>query len=679
MATLQLVLVLLLTVLLSAVLDQLLPRVSLPLIQIALGILIAVIANEQIHITLLPELFIVVFIAPLLYHEARIADNAALWESRYTMVSFAVGLVVAIVLVEGFALKLLAPFIPLACAFALGAALGPTDPLAVESVSQQANIPERQNLILKGESLINDASGIVSFEFAIAYVVTGTFSAGEALLEFLYSFFGALVFGIVVGYVLVKFIDKMRDLGLENTMFHVLFEVCTPFITYLGGEAIGVSGIIMVVACGITMTMVPRALGPAVARQNIVSQSVWEVLTFTLNGIVFVMLGTQLPLSLTISWADNGISNVDLVLWVAVLTLLMYVVRFVWSYINDARILRRGSVQLPVRERLRSAAITTLSGAKGAVTLAIMFSIPNWISTGTAIERFPYRDLLIFLACGVIVVSLLLATFIVPILAPREAKTPREVRERDEETRLDIFRAVIEELTARQTEETRVATQQVIARYNDRLARVKQGGDGAADNEQRTALRIEVLQWEEEYVLECMDRDEIPAMEGYQYLTRLARLRSMLKHDRRKLVAIGVSFRNFRIVIQKMWRQLQNKLPGETRETSAKRMRDIQLKTSRYVVHRLQDEISDFDYPTEVVSELILEYHQTIRMLSKPTRSFSEIANAAEPDLEIMRLGLRIELEQIQQAYEEKRLSRAGAKAMRENVYLMQVDLEDFL
>lgn len=678
MATLQLVLVLLLTVLLSSIIDQILPRVSLPLIQILLGIVIAVFAREQIHITLLPELFIVVFIAPLLFHEARVADNAALWENRRTMVSFAVGLVVAIVLVEGFALKLLAPFVPLACAFALGAALGPTDPLAVQSVSQQAAIPERQNMILKGESLINDASGIVSFQFAIAYVTTGVFSAGEAILSFLYSFFGGLIFGVLIGYVLVKLVDKVRNLGLENTMFHVLFEVCTPFITYLAGEAIGVSGIIMVVACGITMTMVPRDLGPSVARQNIVSQSVWEVLTFALNGIVFVMLGTQLPLSLTIAWEDNGISNFDLVLFVAVLTLLMYLVRFIWSYVSDAMLYRRDSRKIPTTERIRSAAILTLSGAKGAVTLAIMFSIPNWVNGGVTLERFPYRDLLIFLACGVILVSLLLATFIVPILAPRTMEDPTEVKRRDDETRLDIFRAVIEELTARQTKETRMATQQVIARYNDRISRVK-AGENTEEDEQRTALRIKVLQWEEEYVFACIDDESIPAIEGYKYLTRLARIKSMLKKDRTLLVSIGARYRHLRSIIGKLYRQLREKLPGEGRETSAKRVRDIQLKTARYIVRRLQNEITTLEFPTELVSELIVEYHQTIMMLRNPTPSIAAIANAAEPDLEITRLGLRIELEQIQLAYEEKRLSRAAAQKMRENVYLMQVDLEDYL
>ena len=196
MATLELALLLLATVLASAILDQIIPRLSLPLIQIALGIAIGLFAQEQITVTLNPELFLVLFIAPLLFNEAREANNLSLWENRSTMLSYAIGLVVAIVLVVGFVTNLMIPSIPLAAAFALGAALGPTDPIAVASISQQADIPERQSTILKGESLLNDASGIVSFQFAVAAVVTGTFSAAEAIREFLIEFFGALIVGI---------------------------------------------------------------------------------------------------------------------------------------------------------------------------------------------------------------------------------------------------------------------------------------------------------------------------------------------------------------------------------------------------------------------------------------------------------------------------------------------------
>ena len=176
METLTLCLLLLAAVLVSSVIDQIVPKVSLPLIQIALGLGIALLASTNITIGLDPELFLVLFIAPLLYDEAKNADKAALWTHIKPVLSLAIGLVVATTLIIGFTLNLIIPSIPLFAAFALGAALGPTDAVAVTSLSKEIAIPARQKSVLKGELLLNDASGIVSFQFAIAAGVTGSFS-----------------------------------------------------------------------------------------------------------------------------------------------------------------------------------------------------------------------------------------------------------------------------------------------------------------------------------------------------------------------------------------------------------------------------------------------------------------------------------------------------------------------
>ncbi|MBP3866652.1 MAG: Na+/H+ antiporter, partial [Eggerthellaceae bacterium] len=551
MAALELALLLLATVLASAILDQLIPRISLPLIQIALGVVVGLLSREQINITLNPELFLVLFIAPLLFHEAREANNLKLWKNRRSMLSYAIGLVVAIVLAVGFATHMMIPSIPLAAAFALGAALGPTDPIAVASIEQQADIPERQSIVLKGESLLNDASGIVSFQFAVAAVVTGSFSVAEALQEFMIEFFGALVAGIALGFALVKFIELVRGLGLENTTFHVSLELITPFMAYLLGEAIGVSGIILVVACGITMSFVPRDLGPASARMSIVSTSVWQVITFALNGIVFVLLGTQLPQSFMGLWLDEGISNFHLVGYVIVITLLMHAIRFVWSLASDALALRDEEGHVGIGARLRSAGIMTLSGSKGAITLAIMFSLPLYINSGSSIGEFPQRNLLIFLACGVILMSLLLATFGVPLLAPRKREEPSVQKERDAQTRADILRTVVEELTARQTPENRRAMGQVISRYNERIERVKEKSD--LEDESDDELRLKVLSWEQDFVFELIENDEVPPIEGYQYVNRISHIKSMLMHGQQRRLDIVSWWRRFKLVVRKMW------------------------------------------------------------------------------------------------------------------------------
>ena len=679
MAALELALVLLATVLASAVIDQLIPRLPLPLIQIACGVVVAIIAQEQITIDLNPELFLVLFIAPLLFNEARQADKASLWHNRHSMLSYAIGLVVAIALAVGFALRAIVPSVPLAAAFALGAALGPTDPLAVASVSKRASIPDRQKSVLQGESLLNDASGIVTFQFAVAAVVTGYFSVLDAVGSFAYMFFVALLAGIVLGYVLVKLADKVRDLGLENTTFHVALELLAPFIAYLLGEAMGVSGVIVVVACGITSSLFPRDFGPQVSRMNIVSSSVWKVLTFALNGIVFVLLGTQLPQAFGDLWVESGISNVDLVVYVLAITVMMHAIRFIWSLALEARVFRANKVELKLSERLRSAAVMTLSGSKGAITLAIMFSIPQYINKSGNIMGFPQRDLLIFLACGVILMSLLLATFIVPLLAPR-ADDPQADRDRDDEARADIFRAVVEELTARQTVQNRAEIGQVIERYNERIERFKDKRD--LEDESDVELRLKVLDWEQEYVLDLIDADEVPPIEGYQYVSRVARIRAMMVRDQLWSLGFLRWWRRTRLLVRKSFAKLRRRLPGEGGNdlgSPARVMRDIQARAAIHVIRELKEMLPESDLQSEKISQLIREYERTVALLRGPAPSITAIARQVEPDLDAVRLGLRIELEQIQRAYEEGRISRAAAQQMRKNVYLMQLDVEDYV
>ncbi|MBQ9000455.1 MAG: sodium:proton antiporter [Eggerthellaceae bacterium] len=679
MAALELALVLLATVIASAVIDQLLPHVPLPLIQIGSGLLVALLAEGRITITLNPDLFLVLFIAPLLFREARDADKLSLWHNRVSMLSYAIGLVVAIVLVVGFMLNWLAPSIPLAAAFALGAALGPTDPIAVASVSKRADIPARQQTTLQGESLLNDASGIVSFQFAVSAIVTGYFSVLDAVGAFAFSFFGALAVGVILGFVFAKVADWLRDLGLENTTFHVLLELLAPFIAYLLGEFLGVSGVILVVACGITMSLAPRSLGPSAARMNIVSASVWKVVEFALNGVVFVMLGTQLPQAFGDAWADSGISNYDLIFYVFAITLVMHGMRFMWALVSEAREFRKRGERPELAKRLRSAATMTFAGSKGAITLAIMFSLPMYVDAN-AMDPFPQRELLIFLACGVILVSLVLATIAVPLLAPRKKEDPTEMRQRDSEACADIFRAVIEELTARQTRKNRATIGPVIALYNERLERYKEKQD--LEDESDIELRLMVLDWEQEYVLDLVEADEVPPMEGYQYVSRVARVSRMMRRDARKRLRFLKWWRRSSTTVRKMGTKLRRRLPGDyepSPESTTRIMRDIQARADEHVVKRLKELMPESDIQSEKISQLIGEYERSLLLLRGPGPSVTAFTRQVDPDLDAMRLGLRIELDQIQQAYEDGRISRASAQQMRKNVYLMQIDLDDYV
>ena len=200
MAVFELILCIIAAVVLSSFLSRFIPKVSTPLVQIALGALASQLPFFP-DVTLSPELFMVLFIAPLLYLEAHEIDKSELLKSVKLSLSLAIGLAIATMAAVGFALHAVWPAIPLAAALALGAALGPTDAVAVSSLGKEAALTQRQTSVLKGESLFNDASGIVGFQFAIAAAVSGVFEVGESTMQFVASFFGGAFFGIVVGMV----------------------------------------------------------------------------------------------------------------------------------------------------------------------------------------------------------------------------------------------------------------------------------------------------------------------------------------------------------------------------------------------------------------------------------------------------------------------------------------------
>ncbi len=681
MEAMTLGLLLISAVLVSSVVDQIVPKVSLPLIQIALGVLIALAAAGDITISLDPELFLVLFIAPLLYDEAKNANKSELWHEIRPVLSLAVGLVVATALIIGFALNLIIPSIPLAAAFALGAALGPTDAVAVTSLAKQVDIPKRQKSILKGELLLNDASGIVSFQFALAAVVTGSFSLLNASVEFMIEFIGGLAVGIALGLLFNLIVRWARNIGLENTTFHVLFEVLTPFLVFLISDAVHVSGIIAVVVAGLLNVISPRTVDPSVSRMNIVSTSVWRVLAFCLNGIVFVLLGTQLPGAMQRTWDDITFDNGFLLLCVLGITLVLYLVRFLWVLIMDRRYVLK-SLERPFEKKdVKLALITTLCGAKGTITLSILFTIPYAISLDPFVT-FPQRDLIIFLACGVILCTLLVATFVVPLLAPRAAEKESELqkRQREAECHAEILRNVIEDLTSQQNDENRAATQIVIQSYNERIANIKGLNDLEDKDPTNVELRIQTLRWEQEHTFELMEAEEVSPIVGYKYLARLSRLENLLKHDSSLSWIKGIWSRS-QTLLRRGVLTLVRDLPNTSLTEQADQMRLLQIETESRVVENLMEIIqnSESTVQTESASALLLEFQQSLRILTRRTTSVSKVLSLEDRITEVRKTALLIELERIQALREEGCLSRATAKRLRENVHLMQMDLDNQL
>ena len=683
-SVLILILCILGAVLLSSFLSRFLPRISTPLVQIVLGL----IASQMPFfpdVQLDPELFLVLFIAPLLYLEAHEINKSQLLKSLKLSLSLAIGLAIFTMVVVGFSLHTLWPMFPLAAALALGAALGPTDAVAVSSLSHEATLTQRQIGVLKGESLFNDASGIVGFQFAIAAAVTGQFRVGEAAWEFLITFFGGAVFGCIVGVLANWVFESSRQLGWETTTTRILMELFLPFLLYLGAEAVHVSGILSVVAAGLVIRFDRTGIGPNVARTNIVASSVWSVLSFSLNGAVFILLGMLLPGAMRASWDNPMVSNYTLLAVILCVSTLIVGLRFLWvsgmlrlAPAQDSHKRRRMTP-----ERWRSAAVMTFGGAKGTITLSLMFTIPYTIADG---EWFPMRDELIFIAGGVIIVTLLLSNFLLPVIAPNKAKdVPRETTEAS----IEVLRRTVEELAELTTDENRSAVMVVINSYTQRIGRLK-NQLGTIDPSARIELQIDALNWEKEYVKRKLaefrldptlsEREREVNVEACERL--LDQIMDTLRHTNTKHDSSHVVWqvkgrahlaqRRLVLLSRRAANTIRRSTPLVNENEIYASLRNLELGAFDHVIDRLYEEMSSNTYGTEYVSSLLMDYRRAEAALkSRPNMANS--ASLVTQIEDVKRESFGIELSVIQNMVEAGDITRAQARQLRKNVYVMSV------
>ncbi|TPF92849.1 Na+/H+ antiporter [Bifidobacterium sp. UTBIF-78] len=687
MAVFELIVCIIAAVVLSSFLSRFIPKVSTPLVQIVLGVIVTYLPFFP-DTSLDPELFMVLFIAPLLYLEAHEIDKSALLKTLKLSLSLAIGLAIVTMVAVGFILHAVWPSITLAAALALGAALGPTDAVAVSSLGREASLTQRQRSLLKGESLFNDASGIVGFQFALAAAFTGTFAVGEAAGEFVVSFIGGTIFGLIVGTLANWVFETVRSLGWETTTTRILMELFLPFLLYLGAEEFHVSGILAVVAAGLFTRFDRTGVGPNVARTNIVSASVWGVLSFSLNGAVFILLGMQLPWAMQASWSDPFISNNMLIGVILLVTGVVIVLRFVWvaAMLRIARDINTGQRRKMTPERWRSAAVMTFGGPKGTITLSLMFTIPYYLASGVP---FPMRDELLFIASGVIVLTLLLANFLLPLLAPNRGKDPAAAMV---PITIDVLRATVEELTGRITPENRRAVLVVIDLYTKRISRLKQR-IGESDPHGLEQLQIEALHWEKEFVRDRLadikahpDADEATQELNVEACERmLDQIMNTLRHT-----ATDPTAGHAVSQIRGRGRMLQRRLNNLAKRTISKirrttplvsedqifaRTREIQVEAIHHVIDRLVDEMGLDTYNTEHCSALLLDYRRAEASLqARPNMSGS--AAAITQIEEVKKESYGIELSVIQDMFEAGDINRAQMRSLRRNIYVMQVDAD---
>lgn len=672
MNELGLVLEILIAVLASSVLSRFIPKVSTPLVQIMLGIVWYFIPGLPTF-TIDSELFMVLFIAPLLFLEARNAPRREIASNLGLSLSLAIGLVLLSLMVTGITLHVLWPAVPLAAALALGAALGPTDAVAVSALGKEANLTKRQLNILQGESLFNDAASIVAFQWATVVALGAAFHPARFAASITKSFIVGVLIGAVIGMLANRLVQLLRKAHLETTTMRIGIEILIPFAAYLCGELAQVSGVLAVVSAGLVVTFHRYGVGSDIARTNLVSNSVWQFLEFSLNGAVFVLLGIELPQAFRASWIDAQVDTRMLLLAIVVLTVVSLILRFVWMAImlRTARDTVTGKRRPMTAKRWRSAAVMTFGGPKGTISLVLAFTLPYAIDESTHI---PLREALLFIAAGYIVVSLLLANIMLPLLAPMDDDDQGLAYA---QVQVEMLRRTLQKIAELDTPQNHAELQVILHSYTDRIERVRQ-----AVPQERTmrdnAVRASLLEWERQWLKEYVHAHPEDAASAQPLIERIELSLSHvgtptpMRLQARKRTHIA-----FRSHIHPLARNLLLRLHALRHPHTAKseRTRALQRRLFEEAIVHLRSMVVEDTDNAETIARLIGEYRAALVSLQPPAKGLGLSALPSLQGIDELRMrAFRLELETIRDMLDEDALTRLQAKMLRQNVYLMQAD-----
>ena len=489
------------------------PRLHIPYpILLVLGGLLLGFVPGLPRFTLDPDVVFLLFL-PLLLSSSAWQTSWRDFHANLRPISLlAFGMVLLTTIVIAVVVHVLIPGLPWAVAFVLGAIVSPTDAVAATAIAQRLGIPQRIVTILEGESLVNDATGLVAYRFAVAAVVTGVFSLGEASLQFVVVSVGGIALGLVAGWSL-SYVHRW----LDNPPLEITVTLVTPFAVYLlGEEVLHVSGVLATVTTGLYLTW--RAPTFFSSGTRLQAEAVWAMLIFLLNGLVFILIGLQLPGILAILNTTIAQRSPILLVWYAALvSLTVILVRLVWVFPQALlpRLLSRRLREHDPYPGWRTVVLIGWTGMRGAVSLAAALALPEVTAQGAA---FPERALGIYLTFGVILATLVVQGLSLPLLIRGLGLHDDGASERQEtQARLTAAQAALARLDelASQDEVSQEVAQHLRKHYETRVRsltkRFKQAEDEPGEDHAMTShqLQREALQAERSAVIGLRNRGEI--------------------------------------------------------------------------------------------------------------------------------------------------------------------------
>jgi monovalent cation/hydrogen antiporter len=442
-----------------ALLGRKLP-VPYPILLVAGGVLLSLLPGLPV-IRLSPELVFLIFLPPLLYPAALFTPWRDLRANLRPILLLAIGLVLFTTIAVGLVAHHFIPDLPLAAAIVLGAIVSPPDAIAASAIAERLRVPRRIVTILEGESLVNDATALVAYRFAVGAVVTGSINWGMVSAQFLLVGLVGVFYGLIVGLLTVWLQRRIDDPPIEITI-----ALLAPFVAYLPAERLGFSGVLAVVTAGLYHGW--RTPEITSSRTRLQAGPVWEMIEFLLNGCIFLLIGLQLP---AVVQALSGYSTLQLLWYASAVSLAAILVRILWVFPAAylPRLLFKGLRQRDPYPNWRPVAIIAWTGMRGVVSLAAALALPLKTQNGAP---FPGRDLILFLTFAVILATLMGQGLSLPLLIRWLGLEDDQVAEKEEcEARLQANQAALARLDeVAAADSTRPeALQRLRAEYEERI------------------------------------------------------------------------------------------------------------------------------------------------------------------------------------------------------------------
>ncbi len=519
----------------SNVINKVFPKLPLPLIQVVFGLILGVLGAGDV-LRLNSELFLAFIIGPLLFREGEEADVKGIVKHGRTVTLLVFPVVFLTTLIVGIISHNFYAAIPLTACFALGASLGPTDAVAVSSLSERFDFPKRIIAVLKGEGLFNDASGIIAFQFAILALTTGEFSLGKAVGSLALSAIGGALVGFLVAWLNRTVLTLMEDVAAQDVTGYLMLEIMLPLLAFFLAEEFHVSGIIAVVVAGVMQAGGFKKITLFDAQVESVSKTVWDAVTFILNSIVFLFLGIELQQIVTPIISNAYYDNFRLLLTVLVLTATLFIMRYVILSVYYAVIAKKRHQKFA--RYVDDILLLTFSGVKGTVSVATILLLPEAVA-----QKY---SLLIFLAASVTVVSFLTGILVLPIIAPKKEEKVDNV------AKIAILTTVVEQLE-RESEKGRnklgyIAT---IDNYQARIRKLIINQESATMTAEFNDLQLLILRLENEGLENAFRNNEITIKTYRIYQRYLKELERSIVHRFVSSLAFAVAIflRAIRLVL----------------------------------------------------------------------------------------------------------------------------------